>query len=274
MKTFLEIILEDVRDEVSSAKLQRTPRDIRAMLADAPPIRHLAANLGSGFGIIAEIKQRSPSVGPMRTENVREATSAYAESPIVRAVSVLTNERHFGMNITALSQVREIVLQPILRKDFILDEYQVREARAFGADAVLLMASVLDASRLKGYHELAQELGMEVLFEVHTEAEISMLPSSAQIIGINSRKFKSHSGFVGVEGSSEKDFSLDLKTFDLVNKLQPGMLKVAESGMTPSLLSQIRPSFHAALIGTSLLRDPRGVRACLQEFEQAIAHRE
>lgn len=269
MKTILDTILEDVREAVAAAKLQRPAAEIRRMVADAPPPRDFRAALSASFGLIAEIKERSPSVGPMRPENVREAVPAYAESPIVRAVSVLTNERHFGMTIERLADIRAQVPQPVLRKDFFVEEYQIREARAFGADAILLMANVLDAPRLAGFYDLVRELGMEALFEVHTPEEISTLPADARVVGINSRKFKSTSGFVSDGGSSEKDFSLDLGVFSLVEKLPATALKVAESGITPSSLPSIREHFDAALVGTSLLRDPRGLRACLREFEEA-----
>jgi len=269
MKTVLDAILEDVRVTVSAAKLKRPPADVRRMVADAPPTRDFHGALATSFGLIAEIKERSPSVGPMRAENVREAASTYAESPVVRAVSVLTNGRHFGMGIERLEMARKEVPQPVLRKDFIVEEYQIREARAFGADAVLLMANVLDAARLSGFFDLAGELGMEVLFEVHSSEEIAVLPAGARVIGINSRKFRSASGFVGAGGSSEKDFSLDLGVFSLVDELPAAALKVAESGISPSTLDGVREKFQAALVGTSLLRDPRGIRACLREFEEA-----
>jgi len=231
MKTFLDEILLDVRDE---------------------------------------IKERSPSVGPMRAENVADAPSAYEECPIVGALSVLTNHFHFGMGIERLTTVRAAVTKPVLRKDFLIEEYQVREARAFGADAILLMANVLDEARLHGFYDLARELGMEALFEVHTLEELDRIPGEARIVGINSRKFKTTTGFVGKEGSSKEDFSLDYSAFELVEKLPAQALKIAESGISPENLTQVREKFHAALVGTSLLRDERGIRACLSDFEQAL----
>lgn len=273
MKTILDTILEDVREEVRAARLVRTPTDVRAMAADAPPPRDFYDALGGAFGLIAEIKDRSPSVGPMREENVKDAPDAYAESPLVRAVSVLTNQRHFGGEVARLPEIRRRVGKPVLRKDFFLDEYQVREARAFGADAVLLMANVLDAARLNGFYQLARELGMEALFEVHTEEEIDTLPADARIVGINSRKFKSQSGFVAAGGSSEQDFSLDLGVFALAEKLPGTCLRVAESGISPESLPDVQGRFHAALVGTSLLRDPRGIRHCLAGFEEAAGLR-
>jgi len=274
--TILDRILADVRVEIDGAKRLRSLADLRAMIADAPPVRRLDAALESSFGLIAEIKACSPSVGTMRAENVAEAPHAYEESSAVKAISVLTNERHFGGSMERLQEIRSLVSKPVLRKDFILEEYQVREARAFGADAILLMASVLDPARLKGFHELALELGMESLFEVHDEEEVSALPAQALIVGINSRRFKApeeSAGFaaVGGAGSSEKDFSIRLDTFDLVDRLPEGVIRVAESGLDARNVASVAEKFHAALVGTSLLRDPEGIRAGLSAFEEALS---
>jgi indole-3-glycerol phosphate synthase len=270
VSTFLDQILADVAHELSSTKARRPLGEVRAMLADTQPPRDFHAALASSFGLIAEIKERSPSVGPMRAENVTDAPTAYEESPLVRAISILTNARHFGMGIERLAALRASVTKPVLRKDFLIDEYQVREARAFGADAILLMANVLDAPRLSGFHDLARELGMDVLFEVHTAEEIATLPAGARIVGINSRKFKSTTGFVGATGSSSKDFTLTFEAFDLVDQLPAEALHVAESGISPENLALARDRFDAVLVGTSLLRDERGIRACLEEFEEAL----
>lgn len=269
MKTILDTILEDVRREVAEAKKAVPLGEIQACLVDAPPVRDFAAALASDFGLIAEIKERSPSVGPMRAENVRAAAEAYSSSPIVRAVSILTNQTHFGMDIQRLGEIRQKVRHPILRKDFFVDEYQVYEARAFGADAILLMANVLDAATMRHMHQLALELGMEALFEIHTTEEIAALPAEARIVGINSRKFKTNSGFVAAGQSSATDFSLDLGVFDLVGKLPSSAIRVAESGISPKNLSAVATEFQAALVGTSLLRDERGIQACLRDFEMA-----
>lgn len=271
MKTILDEILLDVRTELDAAKAKRPLSEIKRMAADVSAVRPLPEALAQQFCLITEIKERSPSVGPMRAKNVAEAPAAYEESPLVGALSVLTNQIHFGMNIERLAAVRGVVSKPVLRKDFLIEEYQVREARAFGADAILLMANVLDAARLRGFHDLARELGMEALFEVHTEEEIATLPPGARIVGINSRKFKAATGFVGKEGSSQKDFSLDYSAFDLAEKLPADALKIAESGLSPDNIAQIAGSFDAALVGTSLLRDERGIRVCLEEFAVALA---
>ncbi len=268
--TFLDQILADVRHELSTTKASRPLADIRARLTDAPPPRDFAAVLEGSFGLIAEIKERSPSVGPMLAKNVTEAPGAYEECPVVRAVSVLTNQHHFGMTIERLAAVRGSITKPVLRKDFILEEYQIREARAFGADAILLMANVLDAARLAGFHDLARELGMDVLFEIHTAEEIEQLPTNPRIVGINSRKFKSTTGFVGAAGQSATDFSLEFDAFGLAEKLPAGCLRVAESGLSAETVGTVRESFQAALVGTSLLRDPAGIRSALAEFATAL----
>jgi indole-3-glycerol phosphate synthase len=274
--TILDRILADVRVEIDEAKRLRSLADLRGMIADAPPVLPLDAALESSFGLIAEIKACSPSVGPMRAENVAEAPAAYEESPTVKALSVLTNERHFGGSMERLQEIRSAVSKPVLRKDFILEEYQVREARAFGADAILLMASVLDAARLKGFYELTLELGMEALFEVHDEEEVAALPAQVRIVGINSRRFKApeeSAGFaaVGGQGSSQKDFSIRLDTFELVDRLPAGTIRVAESGLDAGNVASVAEKFHAALVGTSLLRDPAGIRAGLSAFEEALS---
>ena len=257
--------------EVAAAKQAVPLAEIRARLADAPPTRDFAEAIGQGgFGLIAEIKRCSPSVGPMREENVDAAAATYAASSHVRAVSILTNRTHFGMGIEDLARLRAALPQPVLRKDFFIDDYQILEARAHGADAILLMANVLDATQLRDFHQLALEFGMEALFDIHTLDEIALLPKSARVVGINSRKFKSTSGFVGSSGSSQKDFSLEMSVFDLVTHLPAGCLRVAESGLAPETIASVSSKFDAALVGTSLLRDPRGLAACLADFERAI----
>lgn len=270
-ETILDRILRDVRTEVDAARAARPPSEIRSMLADAPPVRSLESAIDAGFGLIAEIKKKSPSVGAMRAQNVADATPAYEESQLVRALSVLTNSTHFGGSIEFLATVRAEVSKPVLRKDFFIEEFQIREARAHGADAILLMANVLDAPRLKGFHELARELGMDALFEVHTTAEIALLPANARIIGINSRKFRATEGFAGAGGHAMQDFSVHLDTFALVDQLPADSLRVAESGLDAGNIRSVADRFHAALVGTSLLRDERGIRAGLEEFQLALS---
>src|SRR6266478_3009121 len=164
---FLAKILRDTGREIAAAKKLRSIGDLKRMIRDAPPLRGFGDAILKGFGLIAEIKRRSPSAGAMRQENFEQAPVAYARSPIVRAVSVLTNATHFGMAVQDLLRKKAVVKQPILRKEFLIEDYQVYEARAFGADAVLLMASVLDDEKLRRLFELSRELDLDVLFEAH-----------------------------------------------------------------------------------------------------------
>jgi len=268
--TFLDEILERKRAEIADAKRLRDLGALKGMIADAPPIRSFSCALSNGFGLIAEIKRRSPSGGDMRKENVERAPMAYATSPIVKCVSVLTNSSDFGMAIEDLAKMKAEIPKPVLRKDFILEEYQVYEARAFGADALLLMVNVLNRENLRRLFELSQELGMDVLFEAHTKEEIESIPQGAKIYGINSRRFKA-SAQTFANSAQGSDFTVELETFTLINHVPKDAIKIAESGVKPSKLPEvIRIGYDAVLVGTSLLKAESGVENTLREFELAV----
>lgn len=275
--TILDDILVDVRRELARAQRLRPLGELKSRLADAPPVRSFAAALRTGFGLIAEIKERSPSQGEMRAKNVHAAPAAYEHSPIVRAVSVLTNATHFGMSIERLCQVKAAGTKPVLRKDFIFDDYQVYEARAFGADAILLMANWLEADALRRLYTLARELGMEALFECHTAEQIARVPADGRVFGINSRSFNVSSAAYAearrlrAEGG-RTDVTTDLRQFELVRALPAPAIKVAESGVSPATVRALRDvlGYDAALVGTSLLLAPDGVEAELRRFEAAL----
>jgi len=270
--TILERILPDVRRELDEARAAVPLDELKERAAAARPPRDFAGLLtAGGFGLIAEIKDRSPSMGDMRAGNVAAAAAAYEASPVVRAVSVLTNVAHFGTGMDDLTAIAAASTKPVLRKDFILDPYQIYAARAAGADAVLLMANVLSAAQMTELYEVVLQLGMEALFEVHEAAEIDALPATARVVGINSRKFKSREGFVAAGESADKDFTLDFAAFEIAESLPAGCVRVAESGVTPQTIAPLARHFDAALVGTSLLRDPRGVPAALEDFAAALA---
>ena len=270
--TILDRILPDVRRELDEARAAVPLDEMKRLAAQARPPRDFAGALTArGFGLIAEFKRRSPSMGDMRALNVTAAPTAYESSSIVHAISVLTNQTHFGSGMEDLARIAATAHKPVLRKDFIIDPYQVYAARAAGADAVLLMANVLSADQMRTLHEVVLELGMEALFEVHEADEIDALPGTARVVGINSRKFKSREGFVAAGENSEKDFTLDFAAFELAESLPAGCIRVAESGVTPETVAPLARHFDAALVGTSLLRDPRGVAAALEDFTRALA---
>jgi indole-3-glycerol phosphate synthase len=268
--SFLDEIVARKREELAAAKRDRDLETIKKMMRDAPVVRSFSGALKTGFGLIAEIKRKSPSGGDMRQENVEAAPKAYAASPAVKAVSVLTNTVDFGMSIQELQRVREIVKKPVLRKDFIFDEYQVYEARAFGADALLLMVNVLDQAKLKQLFDLSRELGMDVLFEAHTKEEIEAIPQGAVLYGINSRKFKTSTQVY--EGAKKgPDLTVELDTFSLVRNLPNGAIKIAESGVGPPQVQDVKKlGYDAILVGTSLLKAAAGVESMLADFEKAL----
>ena len=268
MSSFLEKILKDVAKEIADAKAVRPLSEVKRMISDAPPVRPFAAALRTGFGMIAEVKRRSPSAGDMR--NFDAAPAAYAKSPVVRAVSVLTNATHFGMSIEELPRIRALVPQPVLRKDFMLEDYQVYEARAFGADGILLMANVLECDQMKRLFQLARELGMDALFEAHTKEEIDAIPEGAQIYGINSRKFKASGDTFVAKMVDGRDLTVELDTFSLIQHLPKNVIKVAESGVNSDGIAAVaKLGYDAVLVGTSLLKATDGIENILRQFEEA-----
>jgi indole-3-glycerol phosphate synthase len=267
----------DVRRELAEAQARRPLSELKAAIADAVPVRSFKAALQSGFGLIAEIKDRSPSHGTMRRENVDRAAVAYEQSPVVHAASVLTNAAHFGMSRDRLRQVKLAMTKPVLRKDFIFDDYQVYEARAFGADAILLMANLLDRAEMKRLYQLARALGMSALFECHNLEQIRQVPVDAEIYGINSRTFDSSAARYSVSTlmgklGAKRDFTIESERFELGRHLPAAAIKVAESGVTPATVARLRDELHydAALVGTSLLTAGRGIEAELRAFEAAL----
>lgn len=169
-------------------------------------------------GIIAEFKRKSPSKGIINNNvDVIETTSSYAANG-ASALSVLTEQDYFMGKNEDLTLARSVNKIPILRKDFIVDDYQIIEAKSMGADAILLIAACLDRSELKSYFELATTLGMEVLFEVHAQEELQKLPENAVIIGVNNRNLKT--------------MEVSLQTsIDLAKELSASNILVSESGL-------------------------------------------
>jgi indole-3-glycerol phosphate synthase len=281
--SILDKIISDVRTELAEAQRQRPLAELQRMLADASPVRPFAEALRNGFGLIAEIKECSPSHGSMRRQNIDEAPLAYQQNSLVRAISVLTNSTHFGMSMERLRQVKLATTKPVLRKDFIFDDYQVYEARAFGADAILLMANLLDAAEMRRLYQLARELGMNALFECHIQEEIAEIPENAEIYGINSRTFAARENMLGVgrygiskllgQLGAKRDLTIDQARFDLGQYLPAKAIKVAESGVTPQTVKRLRDElgYHAALVGTSLLTSTQGIAKELDLFSGALS---
>ena len=237
------------------------------------PTRGFHRSLAEGpFKLIAEVKRKSPSMGEINPIAEQVAVPVYHTHPFVGAISVLTQSTHFGGSTTILEAIHRDTARPpkpILRKDFITSEYEVYYSRLIGADAILLMANVVtDPAKFKFLHDLARSLGMDVLCEVHEESELSVLPDTASIVGINARSFR-HTRqtqsilqkILRTIGTSKfrSDTKTDIKAFDLFNKLPARCLKVAESGISTENFGTIigKYGFNAGLVGTSLLSNER-----------------
>ena len=254
----LDAIVTRKREEVAAARAAIPPEEIKARAASADPPRDFAGALRVAFAIIAEIKPTSPVTGTLRDRMDPSDAAELARRFVsggARALSVLTDAPFFGGNPALLRGARAAVPVPVLRKDFVVDPYQVYETRAMGADALLLIAALLDPATLRGLVALSHELGMAALVEVHTAEEIDAARSAgARIIGINNRDLRT--------------FALDLETtVRLRGYVPPGVVVVSESGIAgPNDVARLRPHVDAVLVGTALMAstDPAAaVRAFL-----------
>ncbi len=198
------------------------------------------------INLIAEIKKASPSKGLIREDfNIEKIAYCYNKSSFVKAVSILTEEDYFLGSIKYLSLGGEILKKPILRKDFICDEYQILEAYVYGADAILLISTYLKKNELERLYYFARDLGLDVLCEVHDEKDLDKsLEVGVDIVGINNRDLKT--------------FRVDLKTsLKLVKYIPDDKVRVSESGIFTyndiKLLSEA--GFNAILVGESIMRE-------------------
>ena len=241
----LESILENKRHETERTK-QKVPlewlRGIPGFHRKCYSLQH--ALTASAPAIIAEVKKASPSKGIIRKDFEHKHIAKSYEDAGACALSVLTDKRFFQGDIQFIADIREDISIPILRKDFIIDSYQLTEAKAFGADAVLLIAAALEKNQLRYLYDEACELGLECLVEVHNEVELESLDLSVvKIVGINNRNLS--------------DFSVDLLTsIRLAEAIPSGITIVSESGILKrrDIDLLIKNGIHGVLVGESLMR--------------------
>ncbi len=247
--TILAEILDHKRGEVDAARSAVPDDAVRAAAEAAPPTRGFARALADAEppAVIAEIKRRSPSKGVIRADfDPVEIARAY-ERGGAAALSVLTDEHFFGGRLEFLPRVRDAVGLPLLRKDFVVDAYQLDEARAGGADAALLIVSALSPDELARLHAHAQGLGLDALVEVHDEAELDIaLAVGATLVGVNNRDLRTFEVDLGVTerlGARLRD--------------RDDVLLVAESGIFGSddVARLSRAGARAHLVGESLMRE-------------------
>jgi len=242
--SILDAIVEVKRAEV--AALVPGQAALRRRAESAAPVRSFAGALrgGPAVALIAEIKRRSPSAGAIRPElSVLEVAQAY-ERAGAAALSVLTDRDWFGGSLADLESARASVSLPVLRKDFVIHELQLWEARAAGADAVLLIVRILEDARLRALQALAGELGMSALVEVHDGAELERaLAAGAELLGVNNRDLASFRTELAV-------------VLGLAAGVPPGCVLVAESGIaTPADVDRLAAAgVDAILVGESLMR--------------------
>ena len=233
------------RDEVAQLKLACPMEIVQAEATLAPPPRDFAAALRApGVSLIAEAKKASPSKGLIREDFDAVALAREYEANGAAAISVLTDEHFFQGSLDYLRAARRNVGLPVLRKDFVLNLYQVYEARAAGADAVLLIVAALDDNDLESLHRLVQQLGMAALVEVHDEAELERaLRIEPRVVGVNNRDLHT--------------FEVDLETTAHMRALIPAdIVLVAESGVhTPADVARLADiGADAMLVGEALVR--------------------
>jgi indole-3-glycerol phosphate synthase len=251
----LEKIVEDTRDEVSRRRGSVPLARLEAAIAERPEGRPFSeALLRPGISLIAEHKRRSPSAGMIREgTTVDEIVCAY-ERGGAAALSILTEPFHFGGSLDDLRSARAVTALPVLRKDFIVDPYQLYESAAAGADAILLIVAALEPDALYELLTEARNLDLDALVEIHDERELEIaLDVEADVLGINNRDLG--------------DFSVDIeRTYDLLADVPAGKTVVSESGFsTRDQLDELdRVGVDAVLIGETLMRAPDVEEATLR----------
>jgi indole-3-glycerol phosphate synthase len=258
----LDEILAGVREDVA-ARQQRTPLDlIRELAAAAPPPKDAFSLLRSpGVGVIAEVKRSSPSKGRLaEIPDPADLAGEYAAGG-ARCISVLTESRWFGGSLEDFDAVRAVVDVPLLRKDFVVSSYQVHEARAHGADLVLLIVAALEQNALMGLLERVESLGMTALVEVHTEEEADRaMAAGARVIGVNARDLRT--------------LEVDREVFE---RIAPGLpnniVKIAESGVRGphDLIRYASAGADAVLVGEGLVTQ-KSPRDAVAELVTAGSH--
>ena len=251
MSVLAEIIV-GVREDLARRQSAAPEADLRAALADVPPaLDPMPAFRESEMSVIAEVKRRSPSKGDLADiPDPAALATAYAEGGAA-AISVLTEERRFGGSLDDLRAVRAAVETPLLRKDFVVEGYQLLEGRAAGADLALLIVAALADDDLRRLHDQARELGLTVLVEVHDEPETERAVAlGAELIGVNARNLKT--------------LEVDAATFAKLAPLVPAdRVLVAESGISgpADVARYAADGARAVLVGEALVRDGDPVAA-------------
>lgn len=253
--TILDEINANKRLEVEAQKQKVSIKELKTYPLYSKPCLSLKEHLLSSdkSGIIAEHKRQSPSKGIINgSVNLKEVVTGY-EKAGASAVSVLTDSKYFGGTLNDLKEATSLLSIPILRKDFIIDEYQIHEAKAYGASIILLIAASLSKDEVDQFAKLAHKLGMEVLFEIHNEEELKKISEHVDVVGVNNRNLKT--------------FTVDInQSVELFDKIPDRFIKISESGISdPKTVSNLKvQGFQGFLMGENFMKEENPGKACLQ----------
>ncbi len=238
---YLDKIIKNKKQEIRKNKKNLPLNKFKSNLKSSD--RSFKKSISKSLSLIAEIKKGSPSKGIINKNfNLEETARIYQKNKHVKSISVLTDYKFFFMAPTCLKTIRELTKKPILRKDFIIDPYQIYESRLYGADAILLIARILTKEKIKKFIEVAKKYNMDCLVEIHDQKDLKKLPINAEIIGINNRNLDT--------------LHVDLNTTsNLIQKIPKNKIIVTESGYYSNKeIKKIKNKVNAVLIGTSLLK--------------------
>jgi indole-3-glycerol phosphate synthase len=244
MTDMLKEIIANKRFEIDIQKQHVSLKQLQNELTDTKPLRSMrTALIESASGIISEFKRRSPSNGWIKEDaEIDKIIPAYTQAGAA-ALSILTDEKFFGGNLKDIRKVRMLTNIPILRKDFVIDEYQLYQAKIAGADAILLIAAILERGQCEELAGKAHELGLEVLLEIHHDNELSYTTFDIDMIGINNRNLKTFHTNVEI-------------SFQLAGQLPQNVLLVSESGISnPGTVKKLRiAGYRGFLIGETFMK--------------------
>jgi indole-3-glycerol phosphate synthase len=256
----LEQIVADKKKEVTARKEVVSLEHLRGLCTGMPRGRSMKqALLNSPTGIISEFKRKSPSKGYIHPDaKVTEIVEAYQEAGC-SAVSVLTDYSYFGGTIGDFKAARAVLQCPMLRKDFMVDPYQIYESKVLGADVILLIAAALTLDEAYEMGEIAHELGMEVLLEIHNEAEIDYISRFTDLVGVNNRNLKTFVTDVAV-------------SHELAEKIPADRVRISESGISdPNTVKALRESGYCGfLMGENFMKE-NNPGAALSSFIKALS---
>lgn len=259
MPTILDKIIDCKRIEIEKSKRKISIKDLENKIQNVKKRQSFKESIQrSSTGIIAEFKRRSPSKDWIfKDAKIEQIIPLYSENG-ASAISILTDTDFFGGNLQDLVNAEAITQTPLLRKDFMIDEYQLFEAKAYGASAILLIAAALTVEKTKELAKQAKNIGLDVLLELHHEKELDYINEWVDVVGINNRNLKT--------------FVTDVQvSFDMVNKIPPEFLKISESGISSSqtVKDLMLAGYKGFLMGENFMKTNNPGKA-LQDFIEEL----